>query len=192
MRSLAQTEKEIDEDSNPRFYGDNPHIKIHPILSRIRWDVCLDDDDDDDDEDDGDDDDSTFEEVFVVNSGLKMKDVPHILNECATCPPVSAFGVDRELFTINKYSCEIPFPQSDSTSTPHNNQRKQQPALVRDVVKFLLEAAVGVYFKRNYRSLQRMAFGGFNEYVNTPMDFKATCQCVTIRCDGLLLDFNFE
>ncbi|CAD6942601.1 unnamed protein product, partial [Tilletia controversa] len=176
IRSLPQTEEDKARDRNAELLRGNSCINVHPILSRIGWDLDGHDDDDDDDDDYDDDydddldddfddeyddddedgveaddeydDDNTRGEVYIVNSGLEKKEFPHqLLDECATCPPVYTLQVELDLSNYYHYY-EEPNPELDPTSNSDYYNYVGEPVLVRHVIGCLIENSRNLCHRR--------------------------------------------
>ncbi|CAD6929773.1 unnamed protein product [Tilletia controversa] len=75
-------EEEIGDAINTLFLErGNPYIDVHPALSRAFWskDAC-----------------SSLNEISLTPE-LTIGDVPHVLKECATWPPVCSVGLGMEI-----------------------------------------------------------------------------------------------
>ncbi|CAD6889938.1 unnamed protein product [Tilletia laevis] len=122
----------IGDSDDPYLYEGNPYINIHPALAQLFWDVDVD----------------SYEDVVVkLTSQLTIDEVPHVLNECATCPPDSALRLtmsialyrNRESFLIHKVDSNIPKVKP--------TQAKQQPILVGDVLTQLVLRSNRMYLR---------------------------------------------
>ncbi|CAD6917013.1 unnamed protein product [Tilletia controversa] len=177
IRSLAQTEEEEEEyEDNPWLSEDNPYIKVHPILSRIGWHVdehamFIDDDD-----------------VYIVGSGLKTRSVPHILDECATCPPVfdvptSIFEVDLELGYYAGYY-EPNIFQHDLRRIFTTDHDRLRPVLFRDVISRLIQKSKDLH--------QRCLEDNARKPITPSTDIKIGSPRVKVLRKGLWLCFDFQ